>query len=151
MTHAVGLTGGKCSYCFILDVLVSFPQTLQSRSKWVTTAKHNAILLLGTNCSGPDSINKPVFENACLHFQLLTQLHLFPHYQFFSVATPAVSLLAVVPLQTTPSLHMLCFLLYTLLFAAQFSQSYSVVVSYVCGFSLLTTYIRRVCITPWLG
>ena len=117
MTHAVGLTGGKCSYCFILDVQVSFPQTLQSRSKGVITAKRNAIFLLGTNCSGPVSINKPVFENACLHFQLLTQLHLFPHYHYFSVATPVVSLLAVVPLQATPSLHMLCSLFYTLYFS----------------------------------
>ena len=32
-THAAGLTGGKCSYCFILDVQVSFPQILRSRSK----------------------------------------------------------------------------------------------------------------------
>ena len=52
MTHAEGLTGGNCSYCFILDVQVSFPQTLQSRSKWVTTGKPNAILLLGTNFFG---------------------------------------------------------------------------------------------------
>ena len=115
--------------------------------------------MLGTNCLGPVSFNNPVFENACLHFQLLTQLHLFPHYHYFSVATLAVSLLAVVPLQATPSLHMLCSLLYTLLFAAQFSHVQFLFSScklfpkgvYLYSFSLLATYIHTVCTTPWLG